>query len=65
MEKKLQFIDSARSMTSSLSNPVNILSEGIHKVKCTYGHNDKKVKIVELNISFTDVFFNAHFLKII
>ena len=52
-------------MTSSLSNPVNILSEGIHKVKCTDGHNDKKVKIVELNISFTDVFFNAHFLKII
>ena len=52
-------------MTSSLSNLVNNLSEGMHKVKCTYGHNDKKVKIVELNISFTDVFFNEQFLNII
>ena len=32
---RLQFIDSARFMTSSLSNPVDYLSEGIHKTKCT------------------------------
>ena len=38
----LQFIDSARFMTSSLSNLVNNLSKGIHKIKCKYRHNDKK-----------------------
>ena len=36
MEKKLQlqFIDSVRVMTSSLSNYVNNLFEGIHKIWC-------------------------------
>ena len=29
----LQFIDSTRSMASSLLNPVNNLSEGIHRIK--------------------------------
>ena len=29
-------------MTSSSSNLVNNLSERIHKIKCKYGHNDKK-----------------------
>ena len=38
----LQFIDSARFMTSSLSNLVNNLFEGIHKIKCKYGNDDKK-----------------------
>ena len=27
---------------SSSSNLANNLSEGIHKIKCKYGHNDKK-----------------------
>ena len=31
---RLQFIDSARFMASSLSNLVNNLSEGIHRIKC-------------------------------
>ena len=39
---RLQFIDSARFMASSLSNLVNNLAEEIHKIKCKYGHNDKK-----------------------
>ena len=30
---RLQFIDSARFMTSSLSNLVNNLAKGIHKIK--------------------------------
>ena len=30
----LQFIDSARFLASSLSNLVNNLAEGIHKIKC-------------------------------
>ena len=29
-------------MASSLSNLVNNLSEGIHRIKCKYGHDDKK-----------------------
>ena len=29
-------------MTSSLSNQVNNLSEGIHIIKCKFGHDDKK-----------------------
>ena len=31
---KIKFIDSARFMKSSLSNPVDNLPEGIHKIKC-------------------------------
>ena len=38
----LQFIDSARLMASPLSNLVNNLSEGIHRIKCKLGHDDKK-----------------------
>ena len=40
-----QFIDNARSMASSLSNLINNLSEGIHRIKCKYGHNDKQCEI--------------------
>ena len=39
---KLQFIDMRRFMASSLSNLVNNLSEEIHRIKCKYGHDDKK-----------------------
>ena len=49
MEKKLQnisyilqFIDSARFTASSLSNLVNNLSEGFHRIKCKLEHNDRK-----------------------
>ena len=38
----LQFIDSARFMVSSLSNLVNNLSEGVHRIKRKFMHNDKK-----------------------
>ena len=43
----LQFIDSARFMASSLSNLVNNLSEGIHKINCKFGHNGKKCETYE------------------
>ena len=46
----LQFIDSVRCMVSSLSNLVNYLSEGIHRVKCKYEHNKKNLKLVQLNV---------------
>ena len=71
----LQFIDSASFMGSSLSNLLNSLSEGIHKIKCKYGQDEfiklnvnmdkmiKNVKIVELNISIATVFLNIAFFK--
>ena len=34
LSRRLQFIDSARFMASSLSNLVNNLAEGVHKTKC-------------------------------
>ena len=39
MSYRLKFMESARFMASSLSNLVNNLSKGIHKIKCKYGHN--------------------------
>ena len=53
MEKKLQknisyilqFINSERSIASSLSNLVNNLSERIYKIKCKYEYDDKKFEI--------------------
>ena len=56
----LQFFDSARFMTRSLSNLVNNLSEGIHSIKCIYGHDDKKC---ELSISIVTAFLNMQILK--
>ena len=38
---RIQIIDSARYMASLLSNLVTNLAEGIHKIECEYGHNDK------------------------
>ena len=37
----LPFTDSARFVASSLSNLVNNLSEGIHRIKCKYRHDNK------------------------
>ena len=39
---RLQFIDSARLMASSLSNLVNNLAERVNKIKYKYGHDNKK-----------------------
>ena len=61
----LQLIDSARIMAGSLSNLVNNLSEGIHRIACKYGHNDKNVRLVELNMSISTVFLNTWILKMI
>ena len=60
MEKKLeknishilQFIDSARFMASSLSNLVNNLSEGIHIIKCKFGHDNKKCQTCGINYKY-------------
>ena len=60
-----QFIDSARFMTSSLSNFVNNFSERIHNTKRKCRHDDNNVKLVELNINIVTVFFNAKALEMI
>ena len=52
-------------MTRSLSNLVNNLSEGVHKIKYKFGHNDKNVKRVELNINIVTAFLNIQVLKMI
>ena len=64
MEKKitknisyiLQFIDSARFMASSLSNLVSNLSEKIHRIKCKFGHNDKKSETCGIKYKYCDCF---------
>ena len=44
-------------MASSLSNLVNNLSEGIHKIKCNYRHNDKKYETRGIKYKYSDCFF--------
>ena len=52
-------------MANSLSNLVNNLSEGIHRIKCKFGYDEKNVKLAELNISIATVFSNVKTLKMI
>ena len=61
----LQFTESKRFMASWLSNLANNLSEGIHGVKCKFGHCDKKSETLELNISIATVFVTIQVLKMI
>ena len=42
---RLQLIDSIRCIANLLSNFANNLAEGIHKIKCKYGHDVKKREI--------------------
>ena len=41
-------------MTSSLKNLVNNLSEGIHKIKCKYGHDDKICETCAIKYKYCD-----------
>ena len=50
-------------MANSLWDLANNLSEGIHRIKCKYGHDNKNVKLVELSISIATVFFEYSNLK--
>ena len=38
------------------SNPVNNLSEGIHKIKCKYGHDDKKCETCGIKYKYCGCF---------
>ena len=43
-------------MASSLSNLVNSLAEGIHRIKCKLGHDDKKYEIRGIKYTYCDCF---------
>ena len=43
-------------MASSLSNHVNNLSEGIHRMKCKFGHNDKKCETYRIKYKYCGCF---------
>ena len=40
--KNISYIDSARFIASSLSNLVSTFSQGIHRIKCKFAHDDMK-----------------------
>ena len=46
-------------MASSFSNLVNNLSEEIHKIKCKYGHDNKKCEPCGIKYKYCD-YFNQH-----
>ena len=52
----LEFIDSARFMASSLSNLVNILSEGNHRIKFKFRHNDEMCETCRIKYKYCDCF---------
>ena len=52
----LQFIDSARFTASSLSNLVNNLSEGLHRIEYKLGHDDKKCETCGIEYKYCDCF---------
>ena len=60
---RFQCIDITRFTGNSLSNPVNNLAEGVHKIKCNYEHLDKNVKLVELNTKIENNFLNTQVIK--
>ena len=68
MERKLQKIYLTYYnllIVQDLSNFANNLSQGVHRIKCKFRHDDTNVKHVELNISIVTVFFNTQILKMI
>ena len=46
-------------MGSLLSNLVNNLSEGIHKIKWKYGHDDKKCETCEIKYKCCNCFLEC------
>ena len=43
-------------MASSLLNLVNNFSEGVHRIKCKYQHNDKKFGTFGIKYKYCDCF---------
>ena len=59
----LHIIESTRFMASSLSNHVNKLSEAIYRIKCKYGHDDKKYQAKEYKYKYCDCFLEYRKFK--
>ena len=58
----LQFVNNARFMARLLSILVNNHSEGIHKIKCKFGHDDTKCKTRGIKYKYCDCFLECiHF----
>ena len=53
---KLRFIDNLRFIVSSSSNLFNNHSEGIHKIKCKFRHDDKNCKRCGIKYKHCDCF---------
>ena len=60
---RLQFTDSARFMASSLSNPASNLAEEIQEIKCKFGHDEKNVKLAEMNKNIARAFLKTQTLS--
>ena len=66
MEKKVQkYIDSARFMASSLSNLISNIAEGIHRIKCKYGHDNKKCETCRIKYKNCKCFLDTQTSKIV
>ena len=50
-------------MAGSLSNPVNNLSERIHRIKSKCGHDDKKCETCGIEYKHSDFFFENAIFK--
>ena len=51
-------------MASSLSNLVNIFSEGVHRIKCKFGHDDEKYETCGIKYKYCDYFFEYRNFKV-
>ena len=52
----LRFIDIARFMASSLLNLVNNISQGIHRNKCKFGHDNEKCETCGIKYKYRNCF---------
>ena len=43
-------------MSSSLSNLVSTFSEGVHRIKCKFGHDEIKCQTCEIKYKYCDCF---------
>ena len=62
---RLQFIDTAKFIASLLQNFENYLTERTQKTKCKYGHDNKNVKKLGLNMNIMGAVLNIQELKMI
>ena len=59
----LQFTNSARFMASLLLSLANNIAEGIHKIQCKYGHNDKKWQTCGIKNKYYNCFLDYKSFK--